>query len=105
MIHPLQTRTVDTGAAITNTIVNRRPCVIHWITVSVEGLNAQGLIQIHDGSDAGNELVWQLEPGYSRHYNFNPAIICQTGIFVYTDAAIASYTIGYHPVSEAPFEG
>lgn len=103
MNQPQQTRTVDTGAAITNTIVNRRPSCIHWITVSVEGLNAQGLIQIHDGSDAGGELVWQLEPGYSRHYNFTPPIQCQTGIFIYTDAAIGSYSIGYCPISEAPF--
>lgn len=100
----VQTRVVDTGGGATNTIINRRPSHVHWISVSAQTLNTQGLVQIYDGSDAGGELVWQLEPGYSRHHNFIPAIHCQTGIFIHTDANIASYAVGYCPDSDAPFE-
>ena len=100
----LQTRVVDTAGGATNLIINRRPTHIHWITISVETLNTQGLIQVYDGSDAGGELVWQLEPGYSRHHNFIPAIHCQNGIFIAAAATIASYVVGYCPDSDAPFE-
>jgi len=102
--HELETRVVDTAGAALNTIINRRPTVVHWITVSVETLNTQGLIQIFDGTDANSELKWQLEPGYSRHHNFIPEIHCPRGCFIYNDAAIASYTVGYAPHSEAPFK-
>lgn len=104
MPEKLQTRVVDTGGAASNTIVNRRPTCVHWITVSAQVLATQGMIQIYDGSDAGGELVWQLKPGYSRHHNFIPHICCQVGCFIYTNAHIASFSVGYTPLSEAPFK-
>jgi len=56
-----------------------------------------GMLRIYDGFDAGGKLQWQLEPGYSRNYNFIPPIPCDQGITVYNDANIASYTIAYRP--------
>lgn len=104
MSERLQTRVVDTGGAASNTIINRRPTCVHWISISAQTLNTQASIQIYDGSDAGGELVWQLEPGYSRHHNFIPNICCQVGCFIVTDEHIASYTVGYTPLSDAPFK-
>ena len=93
--NPLETWVVDTGGAASSVIINKRPSTVHWITVSAETLNTQGLIQIYDGFDTGGKLVWQLEPGYSRHHNFIPSFCCHQGIFVYCAPTIASYTIGY----------
>lgn len=100
----LQTRVVDTGGAVSNTIINRRPTCVHWITLSVQAINTQGLIQMYDGSDADSEPIWQSEPGYSRHRNFSPHICCHVACFIHTDEHIASYTVGYTPRSDAPFE-
>ena len=93
--HRISTRIVDTGGAAKETIVNKTPTFVHWITVSPETLNTQALIQIYDGFDAGGKLVWQLETGYGRHYNFMPPIPCEQGVFVYSDANIASWSMGY----------
>lgn len=98
MYERIETRVVDTGGAIKNELIQKNACCVHWITVSAEALGTIGLIQIYDGFDVDGKLKWQLEPGYSRHYNFLPPIPCDQGIFVYNNAAIASYTIGYHPV-------
>lgn len=94
--HPIDTRVLDTGGAAKSTLVNKGSTYVHWISVSAQALNTQGLIQIYDGFDAGGRLVWQLEPGYGRHYNFLPPIICRQGVFVYNDANIASWSLGYH---------
>lgn len=104
MDHCVETRVVDTGGAASNIIINRRATIIHWITVNAQALNTQADLLIYDGPDAGAKLVWQLEPGYSRHHNFIPGIGCKTGVFIHADANVASYTIGYCPFSEAPFK-
>lgn len=93
----IDTRVVDTAGAITNTLINKDASEVYWITVSPETYKTPGLIQIYDGFDAGGKLVWQWEPGESRHANFIPPIHCEQGVFVYTDANIASYTIAWRP--------
>ena len=91
----ITTRVVDTAGAATNTIINRDASEVWWISVAVQTSKTQGLIQIFDGFDAGGKLVWQFEPWESEHANFVPPIHCEQGVFVYTDAHIASYTIGW----------
>lgn len=94
----IETRVVDTVAGTKLTaLIQKDPCEIWWITVSEETSGTKGLIQIYDGFDANGKLRWQLEPGYSRNYNFIPPIPCDMGIYVVNDANIASYTIGYRP--------
>jgi len=95
----IESKVVDTAAAITNTIVNKDASQVHWLTVSVEAQGTPGLIQIYDGFDAAGKLVFQLEPSYARQHLFIPPITCNEAVFVYADAAIASYTIGYRPSS------
>lgn len=94
--HRIATRVLDTGGAAKSTIVNKTPTYVHWMTVSPEALGTAGVIKIYDGFDTGGKLVWQLESGYGRHYNFLPPILCEQGVFVYNDAAIASWVMGYH---------
>lgn len=95
--HRIETRVVDTGGAAKSTLVNRTPTYVHWITVAAEALGTVGVIYIYDGFDTGGKLKWKLETGYGRHYNFIPAIPCDQGLFIYNDAAIASWTVGYEP--------
>lgn len=102
--HTLETRTIDTAGAAMNTIINRRPTAVHWITFSPETLKTQGLLQIYNGTDVNSELVWQIEPGQANHCNFSKEIHCPRGCFIYNAATIASYTVGYKPISDAPFE-
>ncbi len=91
----VQTRVVDTGGAAKSTIINRDPTEIHWISISAQALATQGMVQIYDGFDAGGRLMFQIEPGYSRQHVFSAPIVCNQGLFVYADANIASYTIGF----------
>lgn len=93
----IATRVVDTGGAATNTLLNREASDVHWISYSPEVIGTQGLIQIYDGFDAAGKLVWQLEPGYARQHCFYPPIPCEQGVFVATDANMASYTIAWRP--------
>lgn len=93
----INTRVVDTGGAITNTLIDEDASEVYWISVSPQALATQGLIQIYDGFDAGGKLVWQQEPGQATPENFIPPIHCEQGVFVYTDANIACYTIGWRP--------
>ena len=102
--HCVESRVVDTAAGILNTIINKRPSIVHWITVSTEAQGGVGVIEIYDGFDREGDLKWRLEPGYSRHHNFIPPFSCKVGIFIYNDAAIASYTIGYCVEYRAPFD-
>ncbi len=91
----IATRVVDTAGVATNTIINRDASEVWWISVAVQTSKTQGLIQIYDGFDTGGKLVWQFEPWESEHANFVPPIPCEMGVFVYTDAHIASYTIAW----------
>jgi len=93
----IATRVVDTGGAITNTLIDKDASQVWWINASPQALNTQGLIQIYDGYDVGGRLVFQCEPGYSHQHNFAPCIHCEQGVFVYADANIAAYTIGWRP--------
>jgi len=93
------TRVVRPTDAVPDMLINRDATEVWWISVSVETLNAMGLIQIYDGFDAGGKLVWELTPGYARNYNFIPPIPCEQGVFVHTNTIdqhkIFSYTIAY----------
>jgi len=95
----IQTRVVDTGGSAKSILIQRDACDVCWIEISPETSGTAGLIQIYDGFSTGGKLVWQLEPAYSRHSNFIPPIPCNQGIFVYSDANIACYTIAYSPRS------
>lgn len=92
-----QTRVVDTGGVATSILIQKNPSHVDWISVSAQALNTQGLIQIFDGFDDKGTLVWQLEPGYSRHHNFRPPIVLHQGLFIKANAHIASYTVCYCP--------
>lgn len=100
----VETRVVNPDGVVANTIINKRPSVVHWITVNVKVLGTQAAIQLYDGFDNGGDLKWVLEPGYSRQNCFCPAIPCEMGIFVANDSHVASYVVGYTPVEKAPFE-
>ena len=91
----IETRVISTGGTAKSTLIQKDACEVWWISVSEKTSGIKGLIQIYDGFDAGGKLQWQLEPGYSRNYNFIPPIPCDQGLFVYNDAKIASYTIAY----------
>lgn len=91
----LRTLVVDNAGSASSTIVNKDPTDVAWITISAQALNTQGLLQIYDGFDVGGKLVFQLEPGYSRQTHFDPPIHCSRAVFVYADANIASYAIGF----------
>lgn len=93
----VNTQVVDTGGAITNTVINKDASEVWWISMAPEAHLTAGLIQIYDGFDAGGKLVWQQEPSQARHENFVPPIHCEQGVFVYTTAAIACYTIAWRP--------
>lgn len=93
----IETRVIDTGGAITNTIINREATEVWWISFSPQAINTAGFMQIYDGFDAGGKLVWQHEPGYANQENFNPPIHCEQAVFVYTNADIACYTIAWRP--------
>lgn len=91
----IETRVVDTGDAALTTIIQKDACQVWWITVSEKTTGTKGLIKIYDGFDVHGKLQWQLEPGYSRNYNFIPPIPCDQGLTIYNDANIASYTVAY----------
>lgn len=93
----IETRVVDTAGAITNTLINKDASEVYWITVSPETYKTAGLIQIYDGFDAGGKLKWQAEAGENNTHNFIPPIHCEQGVFVYTNAHISVYTIGWRP--------
>jgi len=91
----LETRTVEGNQAATNDIINKRPSRVHWITISVKVEGITGVVKIYDGFDDEGTLMFQIEPGYSRHHNFIPSFTCHQGIFVHASNKIACYTIGY----------
>lgn len=97
----IDTRVVRPTDAVPDMLINKDATEVWWISVSVVGLNAMGLIRIYDGFDVNGKLVWELTPGYARNYNFIPPIHCEQGVFVHTNTVqghkIFSYTIAYRP--------
>lgn len=93
----IRTRTVDTGGAAQSILVERDPCVVWWFNTSPETAGTAGLVQIYDGFDNDGQLVYQMENAYIAHSNFIPPIQCDEGLFVYNDAKVACWTIGYRP--------
>jgi len=91
----IETRVVDTGGVLLNTVINRDASEVYWITVAPEASKTAGLIQIYDGFDVNGKLVWQWEPEEAKHANFIPPIHCEEGVFVYNDTHIGSYTIAW----------
>lgn len=91
----IRTRVIDTGGAAKSTLVQKNPCEVCWITISVETHGTKGSLKLYDGFDAGGKLRWQIEPATTKHTNFNPTIPCDQGLFIYNDANIACYTVGY----------
>ncbi len=104
MEQTVETRCVNPNGVATNTIINKRPSIVHWITVSVSALGTQAAIQLYDGFDNKGDLKWVLEPGYSRQNCFCPAILCDMGIFVANDSHVSTYVVGYTVVEKVPFK-
>ena len=95
MRQPVETRVVQANGVAQSVQVNVRPSWVHWITVNVESQEEVGQIFIYDGFDRRGTLMWQWDAVYGHHHNFIPAFKCDNGIFVYSDAAIASYTLAF----------
>jgi hypothetical protein len=93
----IKPRVIDTGGAAKSTLIEMDACEVWWINVSVESPGTAGMLNIYDGFDAGGKLVFQGENAYIGHFNFIPPIPCDEGLFVYNDAHVACYTIGYRP--------
>lgn len=95
----IETRVVDTGGGATTTLIQKDACEIWWITVSPETPGTNGVIKIYDGFDTDGKLEWQLESSVGLTHNFIPPIPCDYGIYVTTDANVASYAIAFRPKS------
>jgi len=93
----IETRVVDTGGVLLNTLIDQDASEVWWITVAPQASKTAGLIQIYDGYDVNGKLKWQWEPEEAKHANFVPPIHCEQGVFVYNDTHIASYTIAWRP--------
>jgi len=93
----IETRVVDTGGGAKTTLVQKDACEVWWITVSPETVDTAGVVKIYDGFDAEGKLEWQLETGRAGTHNFVPPIPCDQGIFVSSDANIASFAIAFRP--------
>lgn len=91
----IETRTVDTAAAATTTIVQRNACELCWLSLGVETDGTKGSLKIYDGVDAGGKLKYQCEPAREHHALFIPPITCDQGICVVADNKIACFTIAY----------
>lgn len=93
----VETRYVDGGAA-KSTLIQKNAVKVHWISFFVETPGTAGVIQIYDGFDTGGKLKWQHEPDYAGHKILIPPFGCRQGLFIYNDANIGGYTIGWCPV-------
>lgn len=95
----IETRVIDTGGAAKNVLIQKDACEVSWIVVSPQAIATAGVLKIYDGFDAAGKLRFQIETAYSRPCNFIPPIPCDQGIYIVTDANIASYTLAYRPKS------
>ncbi len=100
----IESRYIDGGAA-KSTPVQKNAVKVHWISYFPEAVDAQGLVQIYDGFDNGGKLKWQQQPGRANLENFKPPIPCDQGLFIYNDAALGGYTVGYEIVRQERGEG
>ncbi|MBA7582258.1 hypothetical protein ES708_24185 [subsurface metagenome] len=94
----VDTRYVD-GGADRSTLIQKNAVKVHWISFFPESTATAGVIQMYDGFDNGGKLKWQHEPAYAGHKIFIPPFLCRQGLFIFTNAALGGYTIGYCPVS------
>jgi len=101
----IETRTIDTAAAATTTVIQRNACKLFWISISVETKDTKGSVKIYDGVDAGGDLKWQSEPAYEEHCPFIPPITCDKGCCIVTDDKIACFTVAYRSLGWAAPEG
>lgn len=94
----IESRYVDGGSAL-KTVIQRGKAKVYWITVFPETVATVGVIKIYDGLDAGGRLKWGVETGVVGHFVFSPAIPCEQGLYIDSDANVGGYTIGYRPVA------
>lgn len=93
----IETRVVEATDGATATLIQKDACEVYWIDLAPEAPNAPGALRLYDGFDTDGKLKFLAEIAYSRMCNFIPPIPCDQGIYVTTEAAIASYTIAYRP--------
>lgn len=91
------TRVVAPNGAIADTLIDKDASEVYWITIAPNVFLTPGVVRIYDGFDLNGKLVWEAEPGQSRHYNFIPPIHCEQGVDVYNDGDVGVYTIAWRP--------
>lgn len=93
-----QTRQVNVPVGGLGTLIQKNPCDVDWIVANVRTLGTKGYLQIFDGFDNKGMIVWEIEPGYSRHNNFRPPIVLHQGLFIYASGDLTSFTVCFCPL-------
>ena len=89
---PVQTH-VDTASRL----ISEQETILYWIFIEPETKATLGTMNIYDGWDAAGTEKCRLVTGEGRLYHFYPPFICNDGLYIVIDAAIASYSLGFLP--------
>lgn len=94
----LYEKPVRTRCLAVSGVVEKEPCYVYWMHVSVTSYLTAGHVYVRDGTDGTGSVEAHVYDAIGQPYLFTPPFKCKTGLYVEVGTGITCVTIGYLPV-------